>query len=220
MKTKTLLIIAAVSVGGCCLFGMALIALGALVSSEAPTPSGTALAAPAAGGNPKLGGYVIFGRSNPVAEGFAESLEGNWLLIDGASVESIESIHSDHVVVKTSRTGELWHFTFEGDGTYAMRYLITSRIGSVMFVEKGDWTSNGAQLTLTPDSCTEKAPSETTDCLEPGARTYALTTVQMDELTPGDQPGATWKGVRFSGPFPKYMQGSVPYSTRDLQRVQ
>lgn len=42
----------------------------------------------------------------------------------------------------------------------------------------------------------------------------------MDELTAGDQPGATWKGVRFTLPFPKSMQGSVPYSTRDLQRVQ
>jgi hypothetical protein len=220
MTTKTLLIIAALSVGGCCLFGTGLVVLGALVSDDAPVAAAAGSALPTAGGNPKLGGYVIFGRSTPVADGFAESLEGNWLLIDGASVESIESIHSDHVVVKTSRTGELWHFTFESDGSYAMRYLITSRIGSVMFVEKGDWTSNGAQLTLTPDSCTEKAPSETTDCLESGARTYSLSTVQMDELTANDQPGATWKGVRFTGPFPKYMQGPNPYPSRDLQRVQ
>ena len=81
-------------------------------------------------------------------------------------------------------------------------------------------TSDGAQLTLSPESCVSKASSEKTECLEPGDRTYSLTTVQLEELTPNERVGVTFKGVRFTGPFPGFSQGPNPYSYRELQRVQ
>lgn len=215
------MLIAAVLLGGCCLSGAVLVGLGLIASDDAPAVTSGPPAQGPAGGDGKLGGYVIFGKSTPVAEGFADSLEGSWMLMDGASVESIESIHSDHVVVKTKRSGELWHFTFGSDGSYAFRYVITGGFGgSVIWVEKGEWTSDGAQLTLTPGSCFSKSASERSECLEPGARTYALTTVQMEEFTPTERKGATWTGVRFTGPFPSYSQGPNPYAYRELQRVQ
>ena len=139
------------------------------------------------------------------------------MLMDGASVTSIEAIHSDSVEVKTKRSGELWHFTFDTDGTYAFRYLVTANYNKVIWVEKGDWSTDGAHLTLTPDSCTSKSPHETLDCLEPAPRTYALSTLQLEELTPYDnKKGVVFGGVRFTGPWPSYAKGSY----RDLQRVQ
>lgn len=127
-------------------------------------------AAPApTGGDDSLGGYRIWGRATPTAEGFAESLVGRWLLMDGAS--SIETISEDVVRVRNNRSGELWHFTFEADGSYAFRYVITYNRRALINVERGEWSSDGAQLTLTPSSCTTKGVSETTDCTEPFART-------------------------------------------------
>ena len=217
-----MLLIGAVSVGGCCLFSSAAIVLVSLAADDSPSPEGAATRAPVAtgGGDSKLGGYMLSGRSTVTSEGFADSLVGNWMLMDGASVKSIESIHSDHIEVRTSSVGELWHFTFEAGGSYAFRYLITARANKVLWVEKGEWSTDGAQLTLTPESCTSKSMSETSDCLEPTARTYALTTITMDELTANERIGASWTGVRFTGPFPAFSQGPNPYSYRELQRVQ
>ena len=213
MNLKTGVIIAVVFLGCCCLMTAGLMAVGLLTSddtiSASPSP-GPSTTTPPAGGNASLGGYLIYGTSTPIADGFADSLEGNWMLIDGAAVESIEEIHSDHVVVRSRRSGELWHFTFESDGSYTYRYVITGSLGAVIWVEKGQWTSDGASLTLTPESCFSKAPGERTECLEPAVRTYTLTTVQMEELTPNERKGATWKGVRFTGPFPSYSQGAQP----------
>lgn len=214
---KTGLLIAGLVLGGCCLSTGALVLLGLLAGDDAPPASATL--APGGSGDPKLGGYVIWGRSTPLHEGFTESLEGDWLLMDGASVESIEEIHSDHVVTRTRRTGELWHFSFGSDGSYAFRYVITSRLGAVIWVEKGEWHAEGSTLTLTPDSCFSKSASERTDCLESAERSYALSTVQLDELTANDRPGVSFTGLRLTGPFPGYSQTTNPYQYRELQRV-
>ena len=215
---KTGLIIAGVLVSLCCLTTSGLVFLGLFAADSVPTrPPASSTAT---GGGGKLGGYIIYGKSTPVADGFADSLEGSWMLMDGASVDSIEEIHSDHVVVKTKRSGELWHFTFESGGDYTFRYVISGSYGSVIWVEKGQYTSDGAQLTLSPESCFSKASSEKTECLEPGERTYTLTTVQLEELTPNERVGVTFKGVRLTGPFPSFSQGPNPYSYRELQRVQ
>ncbi len=220
MSKKTILILLAVCVGGCCLLGGGILALGAMASDEPPAPPATeaasARSAPA-GSDTQLGGYVIFGRSTLVAEGFTESLVGNWMLMDGASVHSIEAIHSDSVEVKTKRSAELWHFTFAGDGSYVFRYFISVNYQKVIWTEKGGWTSDGATLTLTPDTCTSKSSNETENCLEPAARSYALSTLQLEELTPSDNKrGVLFTGVRFTGPWPSFAKGSY----RDLQRVQ
>ncbi len=214
---KTGLIIAGVLVSLCCLTTSALVFLGLFAADSSP-PTGPSPSTASPGG--KLGGYVIFGKSTPVAEGFSDSLEGSWMLMDGASVDSIEEIHSDHVVVKTKRSGELWHFTFESGGDYTFRYVISGSYASVMWVEKGQWTSDGAQLTLSPESCFSKSASEKTDCLESGERRYTLTTVELEEFTPNDRVGVTFKGVRFTGPFPNFSNGPSPYTYRELQRVQ
>ena len=156
MGKKTILIIAAVCVGGCCFFGAGVLVLGAAAANDdAPAAAVTTTTTTSAGGTGgTLGGYIIYGRSTPIAAGYGESLIGDWMLMDGASVESIEAIHSDRIEVKTSRTGELFHYSFAEDGSYAFRYLITSRMGKALWVEKGEWTSDGTNLTLTPGSCT------------------------------------------------------------------
>ncbi len=225
MSKKTLLILLGVSVGGCCLFGTGSILVLGLLAPEpgdmnpvaAPATTATATVA---GGNAKLGGYLIYGRSTPMNEGFADSLVGNWMLMDGAAVDSIESIHNDYVEVKRSRTGELWHFTFEDGGSYSFRYLISGKFGQALWVEKGEYTSDGNQLTLSPSECLSKANGSKEECLESTPRTYQLTTVRMDELTPDERVGANWVGLRLTGPFPSWSQGPNPYSYRELQRVQ
>jgi hypothetical protein len=220
VSKKTVLILLAVSVGGCCLFGTLLLALGAMASDPESTPRSTetasARSAPA-GTDTQLGGYVIFGVSTPTAEGFTESLVGNWMLMDGASVHSIEAIHSDSVEVKTKRSAELWHFAFAGDGSYVFRYFISVNYQKVIWTEKGEWTSDGSTLTLNPTACTSKSSNEREDCLEPGARIYALSSLQLEELTASDNKrGTLFTGVRLTGPWPSFSKGSY----RDLQRVQ
>ncbi len=221
MNKKTVLLVLGLGVGGCCLFGTGgLVILGLMAPETPPAAPASAADKPGAGGDTSLGGYVIWGSATPTAEGFAGSLVGNWMLMDGASsIESIERISDDVVKVRSNRSGELWHFSFEGDGSYAFRYVVTYNRRALISTEKGEWSSNGAQLTLTPSSCTEKTASETNDCTEPTPRTYALTTVRMEELTPNDRKGITFEGVRFTGPTPKFASGANNLSYLQLQRV-
>lgn len=223
MKTKTILIIVGVSVGGCCLFGSGILLLGAM-ADDTPTPSrtsATTATAPAKeGGDTSLGGYIIFGTATPTANGFAESLVGHWMLMDGASsIESIETISDDVVRVRNNRSGELWHFIFEEDGSYAFRYVVTYNRRALINVEKGQWSSDGAHLTLSPSSCVARTVSEKSDCLEEAPRTYALTTLQLEELTSNDRKGVTFPGVKIEGPTPKFASGANQLSALSLQRV-
>ncbi len=216
MNKKTLIILGALSVGGCCVLGSGLLALGLLAPDGEQAQSAEAAAAPPVAG---VGDYIIWGSATPVAEGFAESLVGNWAMMDGAtSIESLETISEDVIRVRNNRSGELWHFIFGADSTYAFRYVITYNRRALISVERGEWSSDGAQLTLAPASCTEKTASETTDCLEPAPRTYALTTVRMEELMPNDTQGASWTGVALAGPTPKFAAGANQASLR-LMRV-
>lgn len=222
MNKKTILIILGVSFGGCCLLGMGSLVLAALVAEPEADARANVAAAPSEAsaavgtGDPKLGGYMPYGSSKVAADGFAESLVGNWLYLDGAAVDSIESIHSDHVMVKRNSVGWLYHYSFDGDGSYAFRYVITGKSGMAIWTERGTWASDGSQLTLNPESCTSKASGNTEDCFEGGARSYALTTMRMEEFTLNGTGGASWPGVRFTGPFPSWAQGANP----ELQRVQ
>ena len=50
------------------------------------------------------------------------------------------------------------------------------------------------------------------------SRTYALTTVRMEELMPNDTQGASWTGVALAGPTPKFAAGANQASLR-LMRV-
>jgi hypothetical protein len=219
---KTILILVGVSVGGCCLFGSGLLVLGALAADDSPESATQAAAAPAIkeGGDASLGGYIIWGGATATADGFAESLAGNWMLMDGASsIDSIESITQDVVRVRSNRSGELWLFSFDADGSYAFRYVITYNRRALLNVEKGEWSSDGARLTLTPLSCEQKGVSDTNDCFEPAVRTYAMKTMQLEELTPNDRKGVIFGGLELAGPTPKFASGANQISTLTLQRV-
>lgn len=217
MNKKTVLILVVVAVVGCCLFGTATLGAAMLFGEEAPAAANTTQTAPVAVG---LGGYKPAGRSTVVAEGFADPIEGSWLLMDGAAVDSIDEITSAHVTVRTSRVGELWHYAFDGDGTYVFRYYLSTKSIKAIWVEAGEWSTDGATLTMTPGSCTSKASGHEEDCLEGGARTYGLSTLQLEELTADSRVGDTFSGLRLTGPFPSWCQSSTPFSYRELQRVQ
>lgn len=223
MNKKTVVILAVLGAGGCCFFGVGgVILMGAFAGEGDAEGTASATAVPAAGiagGNPALGGYKAWGRATPTAEGFAEALNGKWMQIDGApTVVTIEQISEDVVKVKGNRSGELWHFAFE-DGSYVFHYVVTFNGLMVMNVERGEWSADAKQLTLTPSSCVEATSSEKKDCLDPGARSYQMTTVQLEELVPDGSPAALFTGLRLVGPTPKFASSPNPLSSMQLQRV-
>ncbi|GEM_PF-3268521 len=222
MNKKTVIILVCVAVGGCCLFGTATIGAAMLFGEDPPASDNSAPGETVVveGAAPKLGGYRLAGGATVTAEGFADGLEGGWLMMDGAAVDSIDEITSGHVTVRTSRIGELWHYLFEGDGTYIFRYHLSTQSIKAIYVEKGAWSSDGASLTMNPESCTSKASGFKQDCLEAGERSYALGTLDMEELTLDSRVGEHFPGLRLTGPFPSWCQTQPPYRYRELQRVQ
>lgn len=228
MNKKVILIVAGVCVGGCCLLGTGLLALGALAADdgEAPQPPAagseraTAELAPPSGGDDALGGYRLSGSATVLAEGFSGSLAGNWMLMDGAtSIESIERLSEGVVKVRNNRSGELWHFTFDDGGHYTFRYVFTVNRMASLSAEEGDYTSDGATLTLTPSSCTTRFGGESSDCLEPAPRAYAMTTIQMEELVQDNQTPTHWQGLQLTGPHARFASGANNLANLKLQRV-
>lgn len=227
MNKKVILIVAGVCVGGCCLLGTGVLALGALAADDAEPPqppaaggSERATAEGPSGGDDALGGYRLSGSATVQAEGFAGSLAGHWMLMDGAtSIESIERISEGIVKVRNNRSGELWHFTFDDGGHYTFRYVFTVNRMASLSAEEGEYTSDGATLTLTPSSCTTRFGGESTDCLEPAPRSYAMATIQMEELVQDNQTPAHWQGLQLTGPHATFASGANNLAHLKLQRV-
>lgn len=177
------------------------------------------MAAPS-GGDDALGGYRMSGSSTVTANGFAGSLAGSWMLMDGAtSIESITRLSENVVKVRNNRSGELWHFTFDDDGRYTFRYVFTVNRMASISAEEGEYATDGATLTLTPSSCTTRFAGEASDCFEPAPRAYATATIDMEELVQDNQVAAHWQGLRLTGPHAKFASGANNLAHLNLQRV-
>lgn len=135
-------------VASCCLFSMAVVALGAL------TPDAPASAS--VGPAPAAAEWLVAGE---VARGEAMNQGlpgGRWVAQYGSIVNNVVARAGNTQWVQTNSSGSLYELSFDDDGSYVFNWVsaitMYGQKSESHCTEKGTWTLAGTELTLQPES--------------------------------------------------------------------
>lgn len=213
-----ILLVLGVSVGGCCLFSVAIVGLGAAAADEpATTPSA---ASPSGGGTWKVAVEIARGAS------LSQSLPGDrWVAQYGSNVDLVVARAGATQWVQTNTSGSLYELVFDDDGTYVWNWVSALTMYGQRYsshcTERGTWSLSGTQLTLQPESQAAAytnggATQEKTD-QDLGARRYEVLDLTLETLS---DPKERFPAVMMSGPKAAWDTGSGGEVNLTLQRLE
>ena len=212
-----ILLAVGVGVGGCCLFSVALLGLGAVADDS---PSATASTAAASeGGSWKVA--VEIGRGASITQ----SLPGDrWVAQYGSNVDLVVGRSGTTQWVQTNTSGSLYELVFDDDGTYVWNWVsavtMYGQRSSSRCTERGTWSLSGTQLTLQPDSqaaaYSNSSGTQDKEDQDLRERRYEVLDLTMETL---DDPKERFPGMAMRGPKAAWDTGTGDDVTLTLQRV-
>ncbi|MEW6434979.1 MAG: hypothetical protein AB1730_26060 [Myxococcota bacterium] len=150
---------------------------------------------------------------------------GRWLYMNGSGMERVLSRTSTTETVKQEASGALYEFTFEGDGTYLLRWRHVSNFmtyNTSSTDERGTWTLDGTTLTLTPESqqarYTNSGLGQDKEDVDLTPRRYRVVDIELETITTAGVEYRTFPGIELEGPVPAWDISSGSLSL-DLQRL-
>lgn len=201
---------------GCCVFsGLALAVLGS--GDDAPGASSSA-----SGGAWIPAGEVA--RGTTLTQQLAG---GRWVYQSGGSVDTVVARSGATQWVQSNTSGSLYAFTFEDDGTYTFEwasavtlYGATSRSSCI---ERGDWSLEGTQLSLSPRSqqatyVSNTGLSQTKEDEDLTARAYEVVDITLEGIAAAGAPAGRFPGIELRGRGAKFDISREQYEL-DLQRL-
>lgn len=212
-----ILLVLGVSVGGCCLFSVAILGLGAMADDSRAAATATAPTSTAG----KWRGALEVGRG----ASFTQSLPGDrWVAQYGSNVDNVVARAGNTQWVQTNTSGSLYEFVFDDDGTYVLNWVSGLTMNGMHYnshcTERGSWSLSGTQLTLQPDSqaaaySNDNSTQDKTDQDLP-ARRYEVLDLTMETM---EVPKERFPGVLMSGPKAAWDTGSGGDVKLTLQRL-
>lgn len=210
-----IVLVSALAVGGCCVFGALVLGLGAMSddasTSRAPTTSLYVLA-------------VEVARGTTVTEPLPG---GRWVAQYGSLVDHVISRSGSTAWVQTNSSGSLYEIVFEDDGTYEWWWsgavtMYGSRSQSFC-KETGSWSLDGTRLTLTPESQRARYWNSTGEQLKEDEdlrpRVFDVVDLTLETLQSENAPVRRFAGLSMHGPKAAWDTGPSDVLSLTLQRL-
>ncbi|HEY0883501.1 MAG TPA: hypothetical protein VGD87_18340 [Archangium sp.] len=211
-----IVLLVALSVGGCCVFSVLVVGLGAMTDD-----------APAAKASPSSGAYVL---AVEVARGttLTEPLVGGrWVAQYGSLVDHVVSRVGSTAWVQTNSSGSLYELVFVDDGTYEWTWsgavtMYGSRSQSFC-KETGTWSLDGTRLTLTPESqraqYSNASGSQEKEDEDLRPRAFDVVDLTLETLPSDSAPVRRFGGLSMRGPKAAWDTGPSDVLSLTLQRL-